>query len=275
MKKIIIPVFLCIILLFTGCTSNSMTNKISDKLLSDTEYVKSHIIGTWSSSDGEIVEFYSNGIVVNYTPVKEYDMANILDGVMMDGGSYSVESELKSIGYSGYTIPEPDSYTDEELQSYADYAQSTQNIGITLKYNFWGAIEDKYILHEFQNEDTLIIGKEKTLTRIGKTDPVNNDISGLYINEEDSNLGIRIINSQNGEQSYFDWVDINKNLELYGECVINEDEIILKDDSGSNFAFQHNENQLVETGSDSLPGSGLSYKKISNLKYTTSLSDSN
>ena len=157
MKKTITLTFLCIILLFSGC-ANNMTNKYNDKLLSDTEYVKSHILGVWSSSDGEIVEFYSNGIVVNYTPVKEQDIANIMDDVMSDGGSYSVESELKSIGYSGYTIPEPDSYTDEELQSYTNYAQNSQNIGITLKYNFWGVIEDKYISHEFQNEDTLIIG---------------------------------------------------------------------------------------------------------------------
>lgn len=272
MKKTITLTFLCIILLFSGC-ANNMTNKYNDKLLSDTEYVKSHILGVWSSSDGEIVEFYSNGIVVNYTPVKEQDIANIMDDVMSDGGSYSVESELKSIGYSGYTIPEPDSYTDEELQSYTDYAQNSQNIGITLKYNFWGAIEDKYILHEFQNEDTLIIGGKTTLTRIGETDPINNEISGLYINEEDNNLGIRIINQSNEKQNYFDWVDIDKNLELYGKCEVNGEQIILKDDSDSDFAFQHNEKELVETGSDKLQGSNLTYRKISNLKYLTSSTD--
>lgn len=274
MKKTITLTFLCIILLFSGC-ANNMTNKYNDKLLSDTEYVKSHILGVWSSSDGEIVEFYSNGIVVNYSPVKEQDIANIMDDVMLDGGSYSVESELKSIGYSGYTIPEPDSYTDEELQSYTNYAQNSQNIGITLKYNFWGVIEDKYILHEFQNEDTLIIGGKTTLTRIGETDPINNEISGLYINEEDNNLGIRIINQSNEKQNYFDWVDIDKNLELYGKCEVNGDQIILKDDSDSDFAFQHNEKKLVETGSDKLQGSNLTYKKISNLKYLTSSTDSN
>lgn len=274
MKKTITLTFLCIILLFSGC-ANNMTNKYNDKLLSDTEYVKSHILGVWSSSDGEIVEFYSNGIVVNYTPVKEQDIANIMDDVMSDGGSYSVESELKSIGYSGYTIPEPDSYTDEELQSYTNYAQNSQNIGITLKYNFWGVIEDKYILHEFQNEDTLIIGGKTTLTRIGETDPINNEISGLYINEEDNNLGIRIINQSNEKQNYFDWVDIDKNLELYGKCEVNGDQIILKDDSDSDFAFQHNEKKLVEIGSDKLQGNNLTYKKISNLKYLTSSTDSN
>lgn len=274
MKKTITLTFLCIILLFSGC-ANNMTNKYNDKLLSDTEYVKSHILGVWSSSDGEIVEFYSNGIVVNYTPVKEQDIANIMDDVMSDGGSYSVESELKSIGYSGYTIPEPDSYTDEKLQSYTNYAQNSQNIGITLKYNFWGVIEDKYILHEFQNEDTLIIGGKTTLTRIGETDPINNEISGLYINEEDNNLGIRIINQSNEKQNYFDWVDIDKNLELYGKCEVNGDQIILKDDSDSDFAFQHNEKKLVEIGSDKLQGNNLTYKKISNLKYLTSSTDSN
>lgn len=274
MKKTITLTFLCIILLFSGC-ANNMTNKYNDKLLSDTEYVKSHILGVWSSSDGEIVEFYSNGIVVNYTPVKEQDIANIMDDVMSDGGSYSVESELKSIGYSGYTIPEPDSYTDEELQSYTNYAQNSQNIGITLKYNFWGVIEDKYILHEFQNEDTLIIGGKTTLTRIGETDPINNEISGLYINEEDNNLGIRIINQSNEKQNYFDWVDIDKNLELYGKCEVNGDQIILKDDSDSDFAFQHNEKKLVKIGSDKLQGNNLTYKKISNLKYLTSSTDSN
>ena len=274
MKKTITLTFLCIILLFSGC-ANNMTNKYNDKLLSDTEYVKSHILGVWSSSDGEIVEFYSNGIVVNYTPVKEQDIANIMDDVMSDGGSYSVESELKSIGYSGYTIPEPDSYTDEELQSYTNYAQNSQNIGISLKYNFWGVIEDKYILHEFQNEDTLIIGGKTTLTRIGETDPINNEISGLYINEEDNNLGIRIINQSNERQNYFDWIDIDKNLELYGKCEVNGDQIILKDDSDSDFAFQHNEKKLVETGSDKLQGSNLTYKKISNLKYLTSSTDIN
>ena len=275
MKKTITLTFLCIILLFSGC-ANNMTNKYNDKLLSDTEYVKSHILGVWSSSDGEIVEFYSNGIVVNYTPVKEQDIANIMDDVMSDGGSYSVESELKSIGYSGYTIPEPDSYTDEELQSYTNYAQNSQNIGITLKYNFWGVIEDKYISHEFQNEDTLIIGGKTTLTRMKNDEPtIDDNISGLYINEEDNNLGIRIIKPKSGGQSYFDWVDINKNLELYGECEIDKEKITLKNIDSDDFVFRRNEKNLTEIGSDTLPGSNMTYKKISNLGYMNSLKGTN
>ena len=172
MKKTIISALLCIILLFSGCTSNLIdstilgTSKTKETLINNTEYVKEHLLGAWSSSDGEIVEFYSNGIVVNYTPTQQYDYANILDGVMDDDNSYSVESELKSIGYSAYVIPEPDSYTDEELKSYNEYIQSTQNIGISLKYDFWGVIEEKFILHEFQDDDTLIVGGNKTLTRI-------------------------------------------------------------------------------------------------------------
>lgn len=274
MKKTIISALLCIILLFSGCTNNIIdsailgTNRIKETLVSNTEYVKAHLLGAWVSSDGKILEFHSNGIVVNYTPTKEYDFANILDNVMDDNTSYVIESELKSIGYSGYIIPEPNSYTDEELQSYADYIQNTQKIGITLQYDFWGAIENKFILHEFQDDDTLIIGGNTTLTRIKKDEPpITDNISGLYINEKDNNLGIRIIKLKDENQGYFDWVEINQNLELYGECEINENEIVLKNTGSNDFVFQHNGIDLIETGSDTLSGSNLIYKKISDLAY--------
>lgn len=274
MKKTIISALLCIILLFSGCTNNIIdsailgTNRIKETLVSNTEYVKAHLLGAWASSDGKILEFHSNGIVVNYTPIKEYDFANILDNVMDDNTSYVIESELKSIGYSGYIIPEPNSYTDEELQSYADYIQNTQKIGITLQYDFWGAIENKFILHEFQDDDTLIIGGNTTLTRIKKDEPpITDNISGLYINEKDNNLGIRIIKLKDENQGYFDWVEINQNLEFYGECEINENEIVLKNTGSNDFVFQHNGIDLIETGSDTLSGSNLIYKKISDLAY--------
>lgn len=274
MKKTIISALLCIILLFSGCANNIIdstmlgTSKIKETLISNTEYVKEHILGAWTSSDGEILEFYSNGIVVNYTPTQKNDFANILDNVMDDNTSYVIESELKSIGYSGYIIPEPNSYTDEDLQSYDDYIQSTQKIGITLKYDFWGAIEDKFILHEFQDDDTLIIGGNETLTRINKDEPpITDDINGLYINEKDNNLGIRIIKTSDGNRGYFDWVEINKNLELYGECEINDNKIVLKNTDSDDFVFQRNGTELTEIGSDTLSGSNLIYKKISDLAY--------
>ncbi|MBE6816457.1 MAG: hypothetical protein E7520_01990 [Ruminococcaceae bacterium] len=273
MKKTIISALLCIILLFSGCTSNLIdstilgTSKTKEALINNTEYVKEHLLGAWSSSNGEIVEFYSNGIVVNYTPTQQYDYANILDGVMDDDNSYSVESELKSIGYSAYVIPEPDSYTDEELKSYNEYIQSTQNIGISLKYDFWGVIEEKFILHEFQDDDILIVGGNKTLTRIYKDEPsITDNIDGLYINEEDNNLGIRIIETRDGNRGYFDWVEINRNLELYGKCEINDNTIILKTDT-DDFVFQRNGTELTEIGSDTLSGTNLKYKKISDLAY--------
>ena len=282
MKKTIISTLLCIILLFSGCTNNIIdsTNlnisKIKETLNNNTEYVKEHILGSWASSDGEILEFYSNGIVVNYTPTKKDDLANILDNVMDDNTSYVIESELKSIGYSGYIIPEPNSYTDEELESYANYIQNTQKIGITLEYDFWGTIEDKFILHEFQDDDTLIIGKNITLTRIKKDEPpITDNISGLYINEKDNNLGIRIIKTSDGNQGYFDWVEINQSLELYGECEINENKIVLKNSDSNDFVFQHNGMNLIEIGSDTLSGSNLIYKKISDLAYISFSDNSN
>lgn len=282
MKKTIISALLCIILLFSGCTNNIIdstmlgTSKIKETLISNTEYVKEHILGAWTSSDGEILEFYSNGIVVNYTPTQKNDFANILDDVMDDNTSYVIESELKSIGYSGYIIPEPDSYTDEDLQSYDDYIQSTQKIGITLEYDFWGAIENKFILHEFQDDDTLIIGGNTTLTRIKKDEPpITDNISGLYINEKDNNLGIRIIKTSDGNRGYFDWVEINKNLELYGECEINDNKIVLKNTDSDDFVFQRNGTELTEIGSDTLSGSNLIYKKISDLTYISLPDNSN
>lgn len=274
MKKTIVSTLLCIILLFSGCTTNIInstffgTGKIKETLICNTEYVKEHILGAWTSSDGEIVEFYSNGIVVNYLPTKQYDFANILDGVMDGDSSYAVESELKSVGYSGYVIPEPYSYTDEELKSYNEYIQSTQKIGITLKYDFWGAIEEKFVLHEFQDNYTLIIGGNKTLTRINKDElSITDNITGLYINEKDNNLGIRIIKTNDGKQGYFDWVEIDRNLELYGECEIIDNKIVLKTTNSEDFVFQCNGTELTEIGSDTLSGTNLKYKKISDLAY--------
>lgn len=104
--------------------------------------------------------------------------------------------------------------------------------------------------------------------RINKDEPpITDNINGLYINEKDNNLGIRIIKTSDENRGYFDWVEINKNLELYGECEINDNKIVLKNTDSDDFVFQRNGTELKEIGSDTLSGSNLIYKKISDLAY--------
>lgn len=135
MKKWLILVSSLALLILSGCTNNEQHSNldistVKDKLISNTEYVKENIVGTWSASDGTVMEFYSNGIAVNYKPVQMTDMVE-------DNTSSIITSELKSIGYSGYIIPDPSSYSDEDLQSYANYIQNNDKIGISLKSDFF------------------------------------------------------------------------------------------------------------------------------------------
>lgn len=127
-----------IALIFSGCSNDKHHFKsttldietVKEKLIINTEYVKENIVGTWSASDGTVMEFHPNGIAVNYKPVQ---MTETMED---DDISSIITSELKSIGYSGYVIPDPDSYTDEELQSYGNYIQSTDKVGVSIKSDF-------------------------------------------------------------------------------------------------------------------------------------------
>lgn len=71
-------------------------NNVKEKLSTNTEYVKEHIIGTWKTSDGTILEIHSNGFMVNYTPQQDKSL---------DTESF-LTSEIKSTGYK-MDIPYP------------------------------------------------------------------------------------------------------------------------------------------------------------------------
>lgn len=268
MKKGILLVAAIMFLIFSGCTNDGHLSDntaldmetVKEKLINNTEYVKENIVGTWSASDGTIMEFYSNGIAVNYKPVQITDAEG-------DDISSNITSELKSIGYSGYVIPDPDSYTDEELQSYGNYIRNTDKVGISIKSDFFGAMEDKFILHEFQDKDTLVMGG-LTLTKIKNSEPeVTDDITGLYVNEQDKTLALSVIKIKGEEQGYFEWLKVGGGLD--GACKIDADRVVLEIPNITDFVFQHKGIDLIEIGSDEFPGSNLTYKKVSDLAYSS------
>lgn len=66
-------------------------------------------------------------------------------------------------------------------------------------------MEDKFILHEFKDKDTLVVGG-LTLTKIKNNVPeVTDDITGLYVNEQDKTLALSVIRVKNENVGYFDW----------------------------------------------------------------------
>lgn len=265
MKKWLILVSSLALLILSGCTNNEQHSNldistVKDKLISNTEYVKENIVGTWSASDGTVMEFYSNGIAVNYKPIQMTDTVE-------DNTSSVITSELKSIGYSGYIIPDPSSYSDEDLQSYADYIQNNDKIGISLKSDFFGTMEDKFILYEFQDKDTLIMGG-LTLTKIKNSEPeITDNITGLYINEQDKTLALSVIKIKEEEAGYFEWLKTDGGLD--GTCKIDTDKVVLEIPNITDFVFQHKGVDLIEIGSDGFPGSNLTYKKVSDLAYSS------
>lgn len=265
MKKWLILVSSLALLILSGCANNEQHSNldistVKDKLISNTEYVKENIVGTWSAPDGTVMEFYSNGIAVNYKPVQMTDAEE-------DDISSIITSELKSIGYSGYVIPDPDFYTDEELQSYGNYIQNTDKVGISIISDFFGALEDKFTLHEFQDKDTLIMGG-LTLTKIKNSEPkITDDITGLYINEQDKTLALSVIKIKGEEAGYFEWLKTDGGLD--GAYEIDTDKVVLKIPNITDFVFQHKGVDLIEIGSDGFPGSNLTYKKVSDLAYSS------
>lgn len=180
-------------------TSYEDLESVKEKLISNTEYVKEHIIGTWRTSDGRIQEIYSNGFMVNYTPQQNENL---------DAESF-ILSEIKSTGYNGYTIPDVSSYSESNLRNYSAYLErlrNTDKIGITIQLNFYGVLEDKYVLFEFQGDDRLAMG-DIVLTRVEAEEPVISDgITGCYVNEADKTLSLQVININNTNIGYFEWV---------------------------------------------------------------------
>lgn len=49
---------------------------------------------------------------------------------------------------------------------------------------------------------------------------------------------------------------------LDGECETDNDRVVLKIHNITNFVFQHKGVDLIEVGSNEIPGSNLTYKKL-------------
>lgn len=233
-------------------------NNVKEKLSTNTEYVKEHIIGTWKTSDGTILEIHSNGFMVNYTPQQDKSL---------DTESF-LTSEIKSTGYNGYTIPDTSSYSESDLQAYSTYlnsAKRTDKIGVSLQINYYGVLSDKFVLFEFKNDNSLRMGGID-LIRVSAEEPdISDEITGLYINEKDKTLSLEVIEVKNTNIGYFEWNTTNDGLE--GSCRISNDKIVLSFPYADDFVFGKQGSNLIEIGSNELQGSNLQYKKISNLSY--------
>lgn len=243
-----------------GASADFDREAVKTQVIRNTEYVREHILGTWKTSDGIIMEVYENGMMINYTPTE----------FPADGDSLSfLESEIMTVGDSGFRIPDPETYTDEDLRNFAYRAQSTDNIVLALESNFFGSREDYYFLREFPDEDHLILGEKDELTRIADRAPeITDTITGLYMNEEEETLQLSILQAGNGDYGYFDWNAENSGG-FNGTCQIYPDQVIL-DTGVSDFVFQRNGSELIEIGSEEFPGSRLAYRKISDLSYCNS-----
>lgn len=239
-------------------TSYEDLESVKEKLISNTEYVKEHIIGTWRTSDGRIQEIYSNGFMVNYTPQQNENL---------DAESF-ILSEIKSTGYNGYTIPDVSSYSESNLRNYSAYLErlrNTDKIGITIQLNFYGVLEDKYVLFEFQGDDRLAMG-DIVLTRVEAEEPIISDgITGCYVNEADKTLSLQVININNTNIGYFEWVKGNNGTD--GSCSVSNDKIVLTFPYADDFVFKRQDACLLEIGSKTIQGSNLRYEKISSLSY--------
>lgn len=232
-------------------------NIVKEKLIRNNAYVRENMIGTWRYDSDAIMEITRNGWMINYMPEQDKTL---------DAEAF-VMSELLSIGYNGYTVPEASLYTEAEVKAYAEYwkrLDDHEKIGIPVQANFFGVIPDKYGLIEFVDDDHMY-NAGIFMTRIEMSNPIISDnLTGFYMEEEGNVLAIiEIGDTGNG---YFGWYPEYEDG-LNGPCTIIEDQIVLSLPYADDFAFRKNGSSLVKIGSNEVPGSQMQYEKLSDLSY--------
>lgn len=257
-KYIIYAVFVVLATVLIICfIYHQYTNGIKQKLISNTAYVKEHMIGIWKTNSGDILEVYENGWMVNYKPVQNTTATT----------ESMINNALANLGCNGYTIPEISSYTKANLKSYAKYLKQidgNNKIGISIQANFFGVMPDKFILFEFSDDNNMFMGGSH-LTRVEKNSPVISDsITGIYSNIEDKGICLNIIETGSNSKGYFEW---SKAESVKGFCNIYENSIALLFSYADDFIFKRDGSNLVEIGSNETPGSQIRYEKISDLSY--------
>lgn len=239
---------------------------IKHQLISNTDYVKEHIVGAWATPDGKITEFYKNGNIVEYTLIQGsiYE-DNLIPSI--------IQAEFINYGYGtyNYIIPDPNSFTDKELQNYADYVQHTDNIGIKIETDFHNFKDGGDILCEFQDENTLTMNQGKTIyTRIDSGEPqITSDASGLYVCE-DGHFWVSIIERTNTNGGYCNVIDTERKKQWINLCEIHGDQIVTAMSDVTDIPvciYERRGTNLIGIGSEQLPGSQLTFKKVSNLAY--------
>ena len=131
-------------------------------------------------------------------------------------------------------------------------------------------MNDKFVLHEFHNDDTLDMGGI-ILTRIKNEEAtITNDITGVYINKSDKTLCVSIIKNKNGDYGFLEWGksggDSGGITDVF-EMSVNK--IVFKTRGSADFIFERAGNDIIEIGSSEIKGSNLTYTKINNLTYSS------
>lgn len=231
-------------------------NDIKKLLIDNTEYVKEHIVGVWEYGDGEILEIYKNGDMINYEPQQDNSI---------DEESF-IFSEIQTCGYGRYSIPDPSSYSDADLEEYAGFIRylnhgtGTDVRGIKIKEEILSGNASGC---SFKDENTMELwGNE--LIRISNKEPdISDTITGLYNVSDNTHVSFTVFHIPNTDRCYFEWFPADGD-QVLGSCTISNDRIILDDE---NFVFEKDKTCLIEVGTNEFPGSHLKYHKVSDLSY--------
>lgn len=263
-KKIIVIVFLLLITAII-CFVVIKNKFITESIKNSTNFISNNLQGVWKTDDGRIIEYYSDGNIVEYKPYH-----NSID---------AIKSEIESIIPNQYEIVNPNDYNKDELRSYSKYLKElneyltdflkangksdlckNKHYGLAIK----SSIGDKYVLHEFASSDFMVLGRQYTLEKIDNEQIINTNPMGIYIAEPGQWLSILEFEN-NPSYGYYSW--IGRSGSIHGLCTIDDSIIRLKIGDMSDFVFQRNGSDLIEIGSEDVSGSKKTYIKCSNLNY--------
>lgn len=244
--------------------SSESTSGISEATTADSEVellrdrlseLPEHLSGIWSSPDGQIFELYSNMAIAVYTPValKNMDAEEI------------VQTEIDSVGFLTYTLPDPDSSTDAEIKAYAETLEPGYEAALEIE----DQVSDtpQWILFDAE-ENTLTIDGQ-TLSKIEDGEPaISSRATGLYLSEANGHPSAAFALIQmNEDYGYFSWATQGERTE--GFCRIEEDKVVALIPDAEDITFRRDESKLIETGSQEVRGSMDTYQKISDLDRTS------
>ena len=240
---------------------------LNKRLREDTKYVQENLPGVWLC-DGMVMEVYPNGYFVQYQPVSSASQTE-----------EPLLQEASVVIYGKYSLYDPDAYTQEEIEGFKAYAQKDVLIGVPCLLSYFGTRAEEQVFFRFLNSNTLEMGSELSLQRIGEVPEVTDCMTGLYVRKDAERFSLAVICNEKTQEGRMVWC--NTPGELYTryrdpangwdyECRYDENALQSIDNSAWNFdyfKFTRSGTDLIDGGSGYYADLGAVYQKISDFSY--------